>query len=64
MQVELLFQFCYLLEDPGAVEPEVADVQWALVQTDEAGNVLGQLTGLHESVLAMDPTGREMRPKR
>jgi hypothetical protein len=63
MQVELLFQLCYLLEDPGVVEPEVADVQWALVQTDETGNVLGTLTGLHESILGMDPTEREMRPR-
>jgi len=63
MQAEFLFQFCYLLDDPGAVEPEVADVQWALVQVDDEGNVLGQMTGLHEDVLATDPTGREMRPR-
>lgn len=63
MQAELLFQFCYLLEDPGALEPEVAHVSWALVQTDEDGNVRGNISGLHESVLETDPTGREMRPR-
>jgi hypothetical protein len=63
MQAELLFQFCYLLEDPGDVEPDVADVSWSLVQTDNEGNVLGSITGLHESVLETDPTGREMRPR-
>jgi len=63
MQAELLFSLCYLLEDPGDIEPEVADVQWALVQVDEAGNVLNRIGGLHESVLETDPTGREMRPR-
>ena len=64
MQAELLFQFCYLLEDPGDVEPEVADVVWSLVQVDDDGNVLSTVNGLHESVLETDPTGREMRPRK
>jgi hypothetical protein len=34
----VLFQFCYLLEDLGDVEEEVADVTLALVQVDEEGN--------------------------
>jgi hypothetical protein len=63
MQAELLFQFCYLLEDPGDVEPEVADISWSLVQVDHDGNVLANVDGLHESVLETDPTGREMRPR-
>jgi len=63
MQAELLFAFCYLLEDPGDVEPEVADVAWALAQVDDDGNVFGSICGLHESVLETDPTGREMRPR-
>jgi hypothetical protein len=63
MQAQLLFGFCYLLEDPGDVEPEVADVAWSIVQVDGEGNVLGSIPGLHESVLETDPTGREMRPR-
>ncbi len=63
MQAEALFGFCYLLEDPGDVEPEAANVRWALVQTDEAGEVMGSIPGLHESVLEVDPTGRGMRPR-
>jgi hypothetical protein len=63
MQAEFLFHLCYLLEDPGDVEPEVESVAWTLVQTDEDGNVLNTVGGLHESVLEMDPTGREMRPR-
>jgi len=63
MQAELLFQICYLLEDPGELEPDVEDVTWSLVETDEEGNVLDDIRGLHESVLEMDPTGREMRPR-
>jgi hypothetical protein len=63
MQAELLFQFCYLLEEPGPLEPEVSDVAWALVQVDGAQKVVGRIIGLHESVLETDPTGREMRPR-
>ena len=33
-QAELLFSFCYLLEDPGDVEPEVEDLGWVLAQVD------------------------------
>jgi hypothetical protein len=64
MQAELLFQFCYLLEDPGDVEPEVAGVTWSLLQVDNEGHVLDSIHGLHESVLDTDPTGREMRPRK
>jgi hypothetical protein len=63
MQAELLSSFCYLLEDPGDVEDGVSDIAWALVQIDDAGSVLGEIGGLHESVLETDPTGREMRPR-
>ena len=63
MQASLLFSLCYLLEDPGDVEPEVEGICWALVQTDEDDNILGFISGLHESVLGSDPTGREMRPR-
>ena len=58
MQVELLFNLCYLLEDPGDVPPSAADVSWALVQVTQDGEVLDAITGLHESVLETDPTGR------
>jgi hypothetical protein len=63
MQAELLFTFCYLLEDPGDVEESVSDIAWALVQADDEENVLGKIGALHESVLETDPTGREMRPR-
>jgi hypothetical protein len=63
MQAELLFSFCYLLEDPGELEPDISHIGWALAQVDGAGNVLAGIGGLHESVLETDPTGREMRPK-
>ena len=62
MQWELLHGLCYLLDDPGTLEPEVENLQWALVRVDEDGNAVGPIGGLHESVLETDPTGREMRP--
>jgi hypothetical protein len=63
MQAELLFSMCYLLEDPGDLEPDVSHISWALTQVDDEGNVVGSIGGLHESVLETDPTGREMRPR-
>jgi hypothetical protein len=61
-QAELLSQLCYMLEDPGLHGTEVGDVSWGLFETDEEGNPIQPINGLHESVLETDPTGREMRP--
>jgi hypothetical protein len=57
-----LFGLCQLLEDPGEVEPEAADVAWSLFQVNDEGTPLAAINGLHESVLETDPTGREMKP--
>jgi hypothetical protein len=62
-QWELLAGLCYLLEDPGDVEPEAQDIVWQLFQLDEENRPIAAISGLHESVLETDPTGREMRPK-
>ncbi len=61
IQVELLTQFCYLLEDNGLSEPDLTGVGWGLFQTDDEGRPLAPIPSLHESVLELDPTGREMR---
>jgi hypothetical protein len=64
-QAELLFSFCYLLDDPGMVPPIARDYSWGLFLVDEEGEPLVPtvlVSGLYESVLATDPTGREMRP--
>lgn len=63
MQYNLLFRLCYLLGDPGELEPEVQHMSWGLVQLDEQGEVVARIDCLHESLLGMDPTGREMRPR-
>jgi len=43
MQAQFLFSLCYLLEDPGEIEPEVEDVGWVLAQVDGDGNVLATI---------------------
>ena len=66
MQWHLLFGLAYLLSDPGAVEypsKKLPRVNWTLFEVDENGKPLHPISGLHESVLGTDPTGREMRPK-
>lgn len=63
-QAELLFQLCYLLDDPGLSEPELEAFAWGLFEVDENDNPIPPRIGnLHESVLETDPTGREMRPR-
>lgn len=63
MQAKLLFNLCYLLDNPWLVEPEVEDVGWCLVTADDNAEQRPKaIQGLHESVLEMDPTGREMWP--
>lgn len=63
-QAELLFQLCYLLEDPDITEEGARNVGWGLFTVDEDGAPGEPITALHESVLDTDPTGREMRPRR
>jgi hypothetical protein len=64
MQAELLFGFCYLLEDPSFTESEFAELAWGLFEVDSDGRPVRSIGGLHESVLDTDPTGREMRPRK
>lgn len=63
MQWRLLFGLCQLLDDPGNLEKEVRDIAWRLFQIDEDDQPTAVISGLHESVLETDPTGREMRPR-
>ena|SRR5438477_11278740 len=62
-QAQLLFALCYLLETQNFSEEEMRGLCWGLFQTDENGNPINRIPGLHESVLDTDPSGREMRPK-
>ena len=66
-QVEAISGICYLLGDPslcGEEDERVRSVGWALVTTNEDLQPTGKvIDGLHESVLELDPTGREMRPR-
>jgi hypothetical protein len=62
VQVELLSQLCYMLDDNGLTEPELEGLGWGLFQTDQEGKPVEPIYSLHESVLSTDPTGREMRP--
>jgi hypothetical protein len=64
MQWRLLMGFCYLLDDPGVLEDDIKDITWCLFQVDEDGKPIAPITGLHESVLETEPSGREMKPRR
>ena len=63
IQAQMLFQICYLLDDPQFREPELEEFVWGLFEVDNDGNAIPPRIGsLHESVLDTEPTGKEMRP--
>lgn len=62
MQAQLLFHIAYQLSDSDSVGGNDGRIGWALVEIDGDGVVGREIRSLHESVLATDPTGREMRP--
>lgn len=57
----------YLLADPSAGFPEInnpENVAWTLYQIDPKTEApIEPLSGLHEDMLELDPSGREMRPR-
>ncbi len=62
MQYQTRFGLCYLLSGPdGGFDNH--GVRWALFEVDEGSKPLRPVAGLHESVLGLDPTGREMRSR-
>ena len=60
-QYELLFHVCSLLD--GSIAVDLPINNWTIHQVDDEGNTLATIQGLHEVLLNMDPTGREMRPR-
>jgi hypothetical protein len=63
LQAGMLFAMAYLLDGP-LPEPGLESLSWGLFEMNEDGQPVGpQVSGLHESVLELDPTGREMRPQ-
>src|SRR5262249_53221424 len=66
---QIAFRIMYHLDDPNAsyegFPPEDKRLRWRLYLIDpESEETREPLLGLHESLLMMDPTGREMRPKK
>jgi len=66
---ETAFGFCYHLDDPYASYEDSPDdgeeeLAWGVFLVDpESDEPRTALVGLHESILSMDPSGREMRPR-
>jgi hypothetical protein len=56
----VLYHACSLLDGSRTVDLPVSD--WTLLQVDEDGKPVAIIQGLHEVLLGLDPTGREMRP--
>ena len=64
LRAQMLFSVGYLVDGPEYFLDSIEDISWGLFQTDADGRPVGkQISGLHESVLEFDSTGREMRPR-
>jgi hypothetical protein len=66
MQWKTLADIADLLDDSGMVgypSKDMPRVHWALFEVSEDEEPLHTIGCLHESVLEVEPTGREMRPK-
>jgi hypothetical protein len=61
MQYNSLYNACLLID--GAMRMDLPVNDWTLHQVDEEGRPVATIQGLHEVMLSMDPTGREMRPR-
>ena len=63
---EVAHGFAYYLVDPLAAASDdepMEDLAWALYRVDpETGETLTPMSWVHEVLLSLDPTGREMRP--
>jgi hypothetical protein len=57
----MLYHACSILD--GARVEDVPITDWTLHQVDKDGKPVAIIQGLHEVLLSMDPTGREMRPR-
>lgn len=64
LQAQTIFNLSNLIDSGPSIQvKETRDVAWGLFQVDDDGRPFGpRIAGLHESVLSLDPTGREMRP--
>jgi hypothetical protein len=65
MQYQTLFGLCYLIDTMNEDIPEIGEFGWVLHEIDNNGRLTGRIVqGMYESALSMDPTGREMRPRK
>ncbi len=65
MQYQTLFGMCYLVDTMNEDIQEIGELNWILHEIGKDGKLTGRIVqGMHESALSMDPTGREMRPRK
>jgi hypothetical protein len=64
LQAQMIFAITYIIDGPPYELSPIKDLSWGLFQITADGRPIGpQVSGLYESVLEFDPTGRDMRPE-
>jgi hypothetical protein len=61
VQFETLFHACQVLD--GTPDAPTPGTNWALFEVDEHGHPTRPIEALYESLLAFDPSGKELRPR-
>jgi hypothetical protein len=61
IQYGALYHVASLID--GAIQEDVPIRRWRLYQVNEDDHLVANIGGLHEVLLSLDPTGREMRPR-
>lgn len=61
-KVEMMHDILYQMDDSEIVAGNKRYVNWCLMLLDSEENPKVPISGLHESVLETDPSGKEMRP--
>jgi hypothetical protein len=61
IQFDTLFHVCSIIDK--SIEADTPVKNWSLYELDEDNNPKDSLNELHESLLAFDPSGKEMRPR-
>ncbi|HET6990517.1 MAG TPA: hypothetical protein VFJ43_04295, partial [Bacteroidia bacterium] len=61
IQFNTLFHVCSAIDKSFEADTPVAN--WTLYEVDDDDNPKNSITGLHESLLEFDPSGKEMEPR-
>lgn len=61
IQFETLFHVCSTIDKSFEADTPVSN--WTLFEIDDDDNIKDSISGLHESLIEFDPSGKDLRPR-